>query len=72
MWVTLTTAPNEPLGESWAQLLRQNGVSAYVAPDTISSLIAGQARIVEIRVPGEQAARAKELLEELVGPWEAP
>ncbi|MSQ25696.1 MAG: hypothetical protein EXR49_05415 [Dehalococcoidia bacterium] len=68
-WVTLTTAPNEPLGESWAHLLRQHGVCAYVAPDTITALIAGQARIVQIRVPEEQAARAKELL---IGPWEWP
>ena len=69
-WVTLTTAPNEPIGQSWVELLVKHGVPAHVAANTIVSLVSGGAMPVRIMVPQDRMGEAEAKLEELVGPWE--
>ncbi len=69
-WVRLTTAPNEPIGESWAELLRRHGLPAYVRAETVVTLITGGSRPVALMVPEERREEGLALLERLVGPWE--
>ncbi len=69
-WVTLTTAPNEPIGQSWVELLVKHGVPAHVAANTMLSLAGGGAMPVRIMIPEDRLSDAEAKLEELVGPWE--
>lgn len=67
-WVTLVTAPNEPLREPLAPARRRRLRCA----DTITALIAGGVLTVQAMVREDEVARAQELLEQVVGPWEWP
>ncbi len=67
-WVLLTTAPNAPIAESWAALLRGQGIPAHVSADTVSMLYAGGLMPSQVRVPEERLAEAKKVFDDLVGP----
>ncbi|MEE9284663.1 MAG: hypothetical protein V3V35_02925 [Dehalococcoidia bacterium] len=69
-WVCLTTAPNEPIGESWTELLRKHGMPAYLRIETVTSLIAGGSQPVRLMVPEDRHEEAQALFDRLVGPWE--
>ena len=66
-WVAISTAPNEPIGESWAEILRVHGVTAYVRQDTIPAYLGSAFTPVRIMVPEPQAEEGKRLLDLLVG-----
>ena len=67
-WVAATTGPNEPIAESWAEILRNHGIPAYVRQDTIRSYLGAAFTPVRIMVPEEGLEEAKRLLDMLVGP----
>jgi hypothetical protein len=69
-WITLTTAPNEPIGQSWVELLASHGIPTHVAAKTMLSLAGGGALPVRIMVPEDRLSDAEAKLEELVGPWD--
>ena len=69
-WVTLTTAPNEPIGQSWVALLANHGIPAHVEGNIIVTLVGGAGSPVRIMVPEDRMGEAETKLEELVGPWE--
>jgi hypothetical protein len=69
-WVTLTTAPNQPIGQSWVELLANHGIPAHVEANTLITLVGGAASPVRIMVPEDRIGKAEAKLEELVGPWE--
>lgn len=69
-WVRLTTAPNEPIGQSWVELLRKHGIPAYLRVETFSSLITGGSRPVWLMVPADRQEEGRALFEQLIGPWD--
>ena len=71
-WVLVKTAPNEPMGESWAELLRQNGVPAYVRRETLGVLVyvGSGMTAVRVMVPEDKCEQGKALLDELLKPWD--
>ena len=69
-WACLTTAPNEPIGYSWVELLRKHDMPAYLRIETVTSLIAGGSRPVRLMVPADREDEARALFDRLVGPWE--
>ena len=72
-WVSVTTAPNEPIGESWAGLLRERGVPAYVRAESVLQVYLGSGMTpVRIMVPEDREGEGKRLLEDLLGPDESP
>lgn len=66
-WVLLTTAPNTPIAESWAALLRGQGIPAHVSANTVSMLYGGGLMPSQVRVPEECLAVAKKVFNNLVG-----
>ena len=71
-WVSIITAPNEPIAESWAEILRVHGVSAYVRQDTIPAYLGSAFTPVRIMVPDSEAEEGKRLLAMLIGPNDEP
>lgn len=72
-WVTVTTAPNEPIGESWAGLLRERGIPAYVKSETVMSLYMGSASTpVAVMVPEDQREDGAKILDGFLGSDEWP
>jgi len=70
-WVPLVTAPNEPIGESWAALLRDMGVPAYVRVESFMRGGLGSGILpVRIMVPEEREGEGRRLLDEMLGPGE--
>ena len=65
-WVALRTAPNEPIGESWAELLRANGVASYVRRDTMMAYVGVGFTPVQVMVPEDKAEEGERLLRELL------
>ena len=70
MWACLIVAPNEPIGQSWIELLRKHDMPAYLRIETMSMLIAGGSRPVRLMVPADREEEARTLFDSLVGPWE--
>lgn len=65
-WVYLTTAPDQTTAEMWLDLLRQEGISAMVRPDTLPFL--GVAPYpCRLMVEEHQVERAREILKEYLG-----
>ena len=71
-WVSVITAPNEPIGESWAELLRGQGVPAFVQRDTVRAYLGSGITPVRIMVPEEREEDGKRVLDNFVGPDEWP
>jgi hypothetical protein len=69
-WVRLTTAPNEPIGQSWVELLRKHGLPAYLRTETVATLVSGGSHPVALMVPADRKQEGQALFERLVGPWE--
>ena len=66
-WVAIITAPNEPIGESWAEVLRMNGVAAYVRQDGVMAYVGASFTLVRIMVRETDVDEGKRLLAMLVG-----
>lgn len=71
-WVCVVTAPNEPIGESWVEVLKQRGIPAYLNMDVVRSYLGIGVAPVRIMVPEEREAEGKRLLDEMIGPDEWP
>lgn len=71
-WVCVATAPNEPIGESWAELLRERGVPAYVTGEAVMKAYLGAIIPVRVMVPADRETEGRRLLEDLLGPDESP
>ena len=72
-WVTVITAPNEPIAESWAGLLRERGVPAYVRAESFIRVYMGSGMTpIRIMVPEDREEEGKRLLDDLLGPDEGP
>ena len=69
-WTTVTTAPNEPMGEVIAQLLRNNGIPAHVRTATLAVYAGSGITPVRVMVPDNREAESLALLAELTGPWD--
>ena len=69
-WARLIVAPNEPIGQSWIELMRKHDMPAYLRIETVSMLIAGGSRPVRLMVPADREEEARALFDRLVGPWE--
>lgn len=69
-WVTVTTAPNEPLGEVLAQLLRNNDIPARVQSDVLSLYVGSVITPVRVMVPTSREAEGRALLQQVIGPWD--
>ena len=66
-WIAIITAPNEPIGESWAEVLRMNGVAAYVRQDSVTAYLGASSTPVRIMVREMDAEEGKHVLEILIG-----
>ena len=71
-WVCIATAPNEPIGESWAELLRNEGVPAFVRSDTVRAYVGSGFVPVRVMVHEDREQDGRVVLEELLGPGEEP
>lgn len=69
-WIAVTTAPNEPMGEVLAQLLRNNNIPAQVRTEALSVYIGSGMTPVRVMVPENRQAESLALLEQIVGPWD--
>ena len=67
-WVTVTTAPNETMGEVLAQLLRNNGIPAHVRTATLAAYAGSGMTPVRVMVPDNREAEGRALLADLTGP----
>jgi len=68
-WVELRTAPNEPIAESWAELLRINGVPARVPHNPIMQVYLGSGMSpVPVQVPEDCEEEGMSILEDLLEP----
>ncbi|MCH7552490.1 MAG: hypothetical protein IIC82_00625 [Chloroflexi bacterium] len=68
-WVALRTAPNEPIAESWAELLRINGVPARVPHNPVMQVYLGSGTSpVPVQVPENREEEGRSILEDLLEP----
>lgn len=67
-WALLTTAPNAPIAESWAALLRGQGIPAYVRANTVAILYGGGTLPAQVYVEAERREEAERVFNDLVGP----
>ncbi|GIW10367.1 MAG: DUF2007 domain-containing protein [Chloroflexi bacterium] len=63
-WEHLTTAPDQTIGEMLKAMLEEAGVVAMLEPEDAVSFLGVSAIPVRLMVPAEQAAVARQLLEE--------
>lgn len=66
-WIAIITAPNEPIGKSLAEMLRTNGVAAYVKRDGVTVYLGTSFTPVRIMVREMDADEGRRLLAMLVG-----
>lgn len=67
-WVRVATAPNEPLAESWAELLRRAGVPAMARRESyLRAYLGPGAAPVEVAAPEDRAEEARRILRETLG-----
>jgi hypothetical protein len=68
-WVKLTTAPSQPIAEMWCELLRNEGVPAFVKiPDGVAVVYSIPSLVgYWVMVPEEREDEAAALLLELTG-----
>ena len=66
-WIAIITAPNEPIAESWAEVLRMNCVAAYVRQDSVTAYLGASFTPVRIMVREMDAEEGKRVLEMLLG-----
>ena len=71
-WTRVATAPNEPIGESWAGILRDRGVPAFARGEAWRGVYFGMAQAVRIMVPEERLEEARALLNDILGLDEEP
>ncbi len=67
-WVRVATAPNQSIGESWAELLREEGIPARVQPAGASVYIGIDFRPVPVMVSEDRLTDAHTLLAEFLDP----
>ena len=68
--VCVATAPSGPIGESWAELLRNQGVPAFVRPDTPRSHFGSGLLPARVMVAQEREHDALVILGEFLQPTE--
>ncbi len=72
-WVCVSTAPNEPIGESWAGLLRDKGIPAYVKSESWTRVYFGSGMLpVRVMVPEDKEEDGRRILDDVLGPNEWP
>ena len=66
--VCVATAPSEPIGESWAELLRNQGVPAFVRSDTMRAHFGSSFLPARVMVAQERESDALSILEDFLQP----
>ena len=61
-WVTVATAPNQPVAEMWRNLLLEQGIPAQVQPGDVASFLGVSSRPCRLLVPRDREEEARGLL----------
>ncbi len=61
-WVYLTTAPDQIIGETWAELLRAAGIDVTLSPEDVVSFLGVSAQPCRLLVRANDLARGREAL----------
>lgn len=67
-WSLLAVAPSQPLAETWADLLRQEGIPAMLQPQDAISFLGVTAFPCRLLVPGERLGEARNILSHYLEP----